>query len=739
MSKWTKELKKYEKYMKDYTKKKKVQKDKHYSSFWWDEDWSSSGNSRFGGFSSDVRTTGSSDIVKLVKLTSYQRAIANFVKIVTKQDIPVTFGGSDSLTNGKRVILASDISDKNFDVAVGLALHEASHIKLTDFEALPKALSNVYYSTVHDVSTFKTLVNIIEDRRIDNYIFKSSPGYRAYYHKMYDHYFHSDDINKALVSKSLRDPRIVAHYIFHLTNLTNPLFSKKAMPGLAAMYDLIDVKTIGRLKSTQEVISLAYEVYCLIQENVRKAQETPNLSNGDGSAPPKNQPGDSDKSKNDVKLDAEKSDNSMGGTNPDLSDMTGDMSDSDDGNADEQDGDGGSADDLIELDQKTLQKVQKAFESQKDFLEGNVGKKKTTKKLQSELEQVSKMDLDVQMVGDGNRSFEVIIYDLSNKLYLRNLIALCRRFSSAKVEAEKMQVLEELRSLSNAKGLSKNTYNMKTAVDVPHFLQGEYGHVVAKGFELGALLGRKLMVRNEERSLVHNRLVSGHIDSKRLSHAGYGIETVFKQVHIDRYKQACLHISLDMSSSMGGRKWEETVQMCSAIVKAATYVQNLRIKVDCRATQRYSGSKDVPIVTFVYDSRYNDLRHFVDVMSALRPVATTPEGLCFDAIIRRGLIEPTTSECTSYFLNISDGEPGIGGWGGQQAIEYTRKQVQKMKNELGVNVLSFFVSESRSEGEPSLAFKTMYGRDARMVSAHNVTQIARELNAKFLTEGKYTV
>ena len=73
----------------------------------------------------------------LVALAGYKRAISNFVNIVTGMNIPVSFNNShDSFTDGKKVVIGSNLNEKNFDVAVGLALHEGSHIALSDFNIL---------------------------------------------------------------------------------------------------------------------------------------------------------------------------------------------------------------------------------------------------------------------------------------------------------------------------------------------------------------------------------------------------------------------------------------------------------------------------------------------------------------------------------------------------------------------------------------------------------------------------
>ena len=101
-----------------------------YSSFW---DKSSDTNvDEFLGLEED-KPKGKD----VVALAGYKRAISNFVNIVTGKNIPVTFNNNDeSFTDGKKVVIGSNLNEKNFDVAVGLALHEGSHIALSDFNIL---------------------------------------------------------------------------------------------------------------------------------------------------------------------------------------------------------------------------------------------------------------------------------------------------------------------------------------------------------------------------------------------------------------------------------------------------------------------------------------------------------------------------------------------------------------------------------------------------------------------------
>ena len=160
----------------------------------------------------DVATTESDN---LYKLASSKRAISNFVRILTNENIPVTYESrGDSYTDGKTVVIGKNIlKPKDFDVVVGLALHEASHIKLSNFDILqtlstdiPKDLveKSIKKGVLNYTTVIKNLWNWVEDRRIDYYIFKNSPGYREYYRKMYDKYFNDPVIDKALQTGEYR-------------------------------------------------------------------------------------------------------------------------------------------------------------------------------------------------------------------------------------------------------------------------------------------------------------------------------------------------------------------------------------------------------------------------------------------------------------------------------------------------------------------------------------------------------
>ena len=121
----TKELtKKYSKWSGYDTGYKSSSRSYGNSSFWMDDDF----------LTKETSTPGSK--VDIVKLAGYKRAISNFVRIVTNKDnIRVSYSSGDSsYTDGETVVISSKLDEKEFDSTVGLALHEGSHIALTDFK-----------------------------------------------------------------------------------------------------------------------------------------------------------------------------------------------------------------------------------------------------------------------------------------------------------------------------------------------------------------------------------------------------------------------------------------------------------------------------------------------------------------------------------------------------------------------------------------------------------------------------
>ena len=77
------------------------------------------------------------------------RAIANFVRICTSQDIPVQFtSGGDSYTDGEKVVLSGSVNDKNFDSTVGNCSSRSISYRQDRFRCSESFLQQLRYDNV---------------------------------------------------------------------------------------------------------------------------------------------------------------------------------------------------------------------------------------------------------------------------------------------------------------------------------------------------------------------------------------------------------------------------------------------------------------------------------------------------------------------------------------------------------------------------------------------------------------
>tara|TARA_R100001591_G_scaffold90499_1_gene96406 strand:+ start:1658 stop:3757 length:2100 start_codon:yes stop_codon:yes gene_type:complete len=695
---------------------------KYNSSFWYDD------------FDTDsIIIDNLSDVQKksldLYKLASSKRAIANFVNIVTNESIPVKFKErGDSYTDGKSVVIGSKIEQpKDFDVAVGLALHEGSHIKLSDFKLL-----NDIYSLVpnhikegaikkgitNTLGTVKDLWNYVEDRRIDNYVFKSAPGYRGYYRKMYDKYFNDRLIDKALLTDEFTDENVES-YMFRIINLHNKNTNLSALKGLRKIYRLINLKNISRLKSSQDSFDIALEIFKVIMNSMNDVKPSDEFLK----EPQKGGEGEgSDDSSDDGQGS---SDNTM--SDEDFNDLmdsvgkspiTGDSNDTPTGGSgmdvenlpDNIEGGKESKDDSksessVKLTDKQKELLRSKINKQKKFLDGDIQKKSITKSESKNLNAIESSGSELKEVGKNADGYG----------YARTTQCIVvKKLTKSLFESE----------------LFPMTYNNYWDVKKEGAVKMYHQEDVDKGIKLGTMLGKKLQVRGEDKSTIFNRQKVGKIDKRMISSLGFGNENVFQFTEIDSYKKANLHISVDASSSMGGEKWKKTMTNIVALCKAVDMISNLNVQITFRCT-----SKNKPYIVMAYDSRVDKFSKVKQMFPGLNPNGTTPEGLCFEAIMKEFV--PINNDLDSYFLNLSDGQPYFPGegfyYGGRTAETHTNKMV-KMIESMGIQTLSYFITdwEINEDSSDARCFKRMYGKGAKMIDVTNANQITKTMNQLFL-------
>jgi hypothetical protein len=187
---------------------------------------------------------------------------------------------------------------------------------------------------------------------------------------------------------------------------------------------------------------------------------------------------------------------------------------------------------------------------------------------------------------------------------------------------------------------------------------------------------------------------------------------------------------------MGGKKWYSALKTSLAIAKAASMTQSLHCIISLRGCFNGSGyGSEAPLMWEVYDSRKDKLNAIKNKFYSLGCNASTPEGLCFEAVMNDVIKSAQGKDM--YFINISDGEPGYSdqnmSYGGEYAVEHTRIQVDKMRRN-GINVLSYFVSEGGSEwgmARSRQSFERMYGKEAAFIDVNNLNELSRSLNRLF--------
>ena len=685
------------------------------SSFWLDDDFLAKDDS----LSVKEKAT-----VNVVKLAAYKRAIGNFVRIVTnKDDIKVMYSaGNQSYTDGKQVVISAKLDEKEFDATVGLALHEGSHIALTDFTVTKTWLipSNVFLSNLEawHAAQFpgqscsgytigpkiKDLVNIIEDRRIDRFVYDSAPGYQGYYKALYDKYFNAKEIDEALLSGS-KCERTWDDYIFHIVNFANPNRQLNALPALQEIWDIINIKDISRLKSTAAVFDVAGEVFKAICNDIGGLDAPQGNGQGDGQPEDdeqvdKTNPGDSGADINEDVNDE------MGGAGADPNmDMQGEGSSEEGGDAQAQQG---------KVDPKQAKKAKDladAIQKQKDFLDGKIKKKSLSKSDANKVNAAAESNMTLESVGgdlpndtsnrhNGNRTNCTVVKGINNNLIDSGLLG------------NQAQDPEEYKKCI-----------------------GKYGYTdyVAEGIVLGTLLGKRLKTRDEDRTLKTTRMETGRIDRRLVAELGFGNDHVFTQTIHNTVTPSLIHISVDASGSMNGSKWEAAMKTSVAIAKAASMISSMDVVISARGSMG-GYNNQTPLMWVVYDSRKDKFEQFRHKAYAVSASGGTPEGLCFQAVMKEIIASANGKEM--YFINISDGEPGYSDsniqYGGDYANKHTKAQVDKMRKN-GIKVLSYFVSDGNYGLDRSrVRFQEMYGKDAEMIDINNLTQLSLSLNKLFV-------
>ena len=680
------------------------------SSFWMNDDFDTEFKSEMG--------------TDYTKLAATQRAIGNFVNIVTGKPIPVVFQSSDnSYTDGEKVVIGTKLDGKNFDPAVGLALHEGSHIALTDFSMFRRP-DGGYSSTLtstkmasicqfhgidpdmkmteKDFVLIKDLLNWVEDRRIDFHIYKTAPGYRMYYEAMYNTYFNDKIIDKALRNGE-KTQETWDDYLFHIINFTNPNRNLDALTALRDIWNTIDLKNISRLKSTEDALNVAIDIYVKVKAAIENAPEQTTMdASNDGEGPQGN-----------GSTGTESEDGAGTGNGSIESDDDGDDAEKTEGNIDPK-----STSTLSASEQK---KLDKAIEAQRKFIKGDTKKTGRLSKTQASIVRaIQESGTEMVQVATGAGNADIIDAVVIRKLTPAIIIAMPEIFGYTVGD-----YLNNKREF--AKDVAKDSYMVRGIVRTQN--------ATDRGIVLGKQLGKKLQLRNADRSLKSTRLESGKIDRRLISQLGYNNANVFHRIVTDRFKNYFIHISIDASGSMDGDKFYNAITSAVAVAQAASMTTGIRVQISFRGTASVS-NRERCVTVYAYDSAKDKMSKIRNMFRYLDTFGCTPEGLSFKSIEKYIKADAKGDECI--FVNYSDGAPTnvYGCAYNYNGIDFTRRVINNFR-ESGINIVSYFITyNGEYYGSCREEFQRMYGPDSEFIDPKNMLQVSRTLNAKFLEIAK---
>jgi hypothetical protein len=662
-----------------------------------------------------------------MKLSAVRRGISNFVRIVTKEDISVRYssGQMSYATRETGIVISATNDPSDLDMMVGIALHESAHLILSRVSNHPESIpvfewlgwaKDYLYDLIPEeivnkgtqcgVATdaelykhFRMLLNVLEDRRIDNWMYERAVGYRPYYDEVYARKWNSPKVSLLLNDPKTHQP-CVKNYLFHIINISNPDAPLDALPGMLDIRNLINLAQVRRFGLDEKWYTwqnlgparIKTKPFSALPEMIRVVIAVMDLmyTRSLQATVPLPQPEFGDDESQEPSPSPEPPEDEPDDPNLDLPDE------------DEQQASDGGDEESDEEDEKnsdSADETQAELDRQVKFLDDDFDKSELDDEIESQVQAMEESQAGLEVVGgEDGWNVPVIVYRKLTEDVLKN-----PQFDFA--------------SLDRNDNLNRNP---------------ESERAILIGERLGDALAGRIILISEERELVYPRQQHGRLDRRLLSNLGYGDTSVFSTLERESHRPVVIHLSIDASISMKGIKWVQSLALGVALAKCASRVKNLDVVVSIRA----GGSHQNPQIAIIHDSRTESFVQVRRLWPYLVTTWGTPEGLCFEAV--RKDVMGLTTQADRYFINISDGDPQMilsladGNtrfYSGKAAYINTRRQVDAFKR-AGIAVMSYFVKgDPKDQLKFEKGFREMYGNSAQFINPESVVDIARTLNS----------
>lgn len=699
--------------------------------------------------------------IELHKLNELRKTVINFCSIILQgKSVDVRYAGSQSFTDGNVIIISADIV-KNFDTVVGLAMHETSHIRWSNFKLIEtlsdslKELAKEYITEIQKkhptVIKDKTLFekysealvkeitefgrgvqNWIEDRRIDNLALENFPGYLGYYSAFYEQCFRGKP-HQEYIEKYNRTGDIFQDYMAYILLSMTPNFKLNALPNLSRIMKLLDVNVLSSAKQDKNIDTTISVLRIILEEYMMQL--------GDGS-----DPNDEEKMKEhmeNVSKNAECKFSNPSANGNDGPPRTFTISNNP--------GAGGSGepidfrpgiDKLVDENGKEidvnkmigdeLKKGRKLIEDMVDLVNDSEKKPNNDGKAKDGMpskDSSSKVKDKTKKTTSSNELYPREHLSVSDAERLETWIK-----SQADIFTSDMFDCALL-PLINISNLDDKTHPIHNILRISSKVEDGYhdeSKQILDAYNLGKSLRPKLKFINMEGKVKITRKLEGKLDRRKLSEFFAGSTRLFYTEKESKGEDFHFHFAIDASGSMGGSKWLSARSVLMTIVSALHGINGISISADMRTNitgRGYSGS--MPVTAIIYDSRFSKPHQLLEMLQRMTGTGgDNADGVSIDAT--RKFLDAVTKKKNKIFINISDGRPSHSSQGksysGNSAIKHTGDAVQRLRKK-GWAATGFYIDDSRAYDSGYLNdFKKQYGEKSKIISYSDTMEIARTIN-----------
>lgn len=632
------------------------------------------------------------------------------------------------------------------DPVLGFCVHEIAHFLYTD-EDYDRYLNKFKGA---EATIKQTIMNVLEDERIEQRVADTFRGYTGYIGKAKDYSFGkrlSDEIKLNRVDDSLEINQLMQTFLYllrypkavkeeYVNKFENPL--RKVMKILTPYpSDITELTT-----ATDKIYNVFKDFYeenedeeqgdGQSQQNQQRQQqqaqsqtedENNSVSMGSGQGQKSNskdkdnteQSKDQNEDKNDQNdpqnEQGDNKDNEGGGQNSEDKDQdekvedgsnSGGGSDTEDEKEEETDGGGGSGDNKEDEgeDEADGNSNQDGGDEQEDGDNGNSGDNKPSLEdaLSGLLEAIKSSEPktgnsnDVAQMIKGDYSVPKILDEVSS--YDNSQVSDRTSFSHIYPSTENLNTSEMAVIYQDAKEL--------------HTSENHYDRALQEVRTYASSLRAKIQQLNRNQTTTTRGLSEGDFDDVMLVDAIIGSKNVYKEEHQIRNRGACIGLLIDESGSMewGGR-WFEAMKIAVMFERALEGVNNVDFYCYGHTTGSSfnSGSsyEDATLINVYYEGRKNSDRK---ILGKIHNHNTNRDGHAILEVVGR-MRQKIDKNMPIILFMISDGEPSASVPHGYNGKSFTKKAVNTVEKFANATVLHIAI-------EPNIPSEDMFNHYVKL-------------------------